>query len=336
MDQRKDNPEQAEENIEQVSDAADEAKKNADELDALLDRMAEGAMKSADEAKALLLNIADGAKDKVFDLILEKKRAFDLYRFNPITEEQLQAELETMPRIIRIVDQDERTEEDVCKDAVAFNDGTKEMRAITVLAGHVGLIDAEFYPYRQESVYYRDPSDPNKYIDLNDYFEYIKKAKVNELNQIAQDLGARHITITLKAEKKKFVRKKDEEKVKAGKKNGTERDHSMKATEYEILEVVSDKTFKGHKPQMPELNYFRNDQDIRSIIDRRLDEGNPIYEDNETLKYSNSSVIDKREALKIEGVLKEFKLGGNATISNQIENEERLVLEYQIEYPEEE
>ena len=313
----------------------------ADKLDFL-----KAAKEKATQAGEYIGEKAVAAKDKAADAVVgggayvadkaaQAKQDFDLRRFRPLTEEQLIEQIEVMPEMVQIIDWDSRVEEPVCKEAVAFNDGTKEISAISVLTENAELMNASFYPSVQEGVYYRDPCNPYAYINLNDYFEYLKKAKVHELNQIAQALGAKHIKITLTAEKKVFVAKKGKVGVGAGKKLKAEANHDENNKQYESIEVASDKEFKGQEPQLPTLNYFKNEPDINNIIKRRMDKDNPIYSDSETFKYINSSGIKKNDAIKIEGMLKKLKVGGNATISNEVENEERIYFEYQIEYPKE-
>ena len=295
----------------------------------------------ASQAGELLSDKATEAKDKaveggafVADRAVQAKRDYDLRRFRPLTEEQLKALIEIMPEMVNIVDWDKRAEEAVCKDAVAFNDGSKGFHVISILTKNAPLLKASFYPVLQEGVFYRDPCDPSFYINLDVYFDYMKKAKVHELNQIAQSLGAKHIKITLKAEKKESAERKSKFDSSAGKivKIGSSRDHST--VHFESIEVASDKRFQGHEPQTPELNYFQNEPDIKNIIRRRMDKDNPIYEDTETFKYSNSSGIKKSEAIKVEGMLKKFKIGMNSSIVSKAENEERIFFEYHIEYPE--
>ena len=310
-----------------------------------LSDMAAEAKEKAGQAGEKLSDKTIAAKDKaaeavkeggayVSDKAIKAKREYDLRRFKPLTKERLEAELVNMPEMIHIVDWDKRVDEPACDGAVAFNDGTKDMRAISILTENVGLMNASFYPDAQEGVYYRDPSNPNAYIDLNDYFDYLKKARVHELNQIAQDLGAKHIKVTLKAEKKTFVQTEGKASGSKGKKVKAEADHSDSNKQFESIEVVSEKDFKGHEAQMPELVYFKNEPDIIKIIERRMDKENPIYTDKEQFKYSNTSGIKRNDAVKIEGLLKKLKVGGNASISNEVENEERIFFEYQIEYPE--
>ena len=310
-----------------LSDKATEAKDKASQAGELIgEKATEAKDKAAEAVKDSSVYVADKA--------VQAKHDYDLRRFRPLTKDQLESAIRTMPEMVHIVDWDKRTEEEVCKKAVAFNDGTKEMRVISVLTKNASLMNASFYPDIQEGIYYQDPSNPNYYINLNDYFDYIKKAKVHELNRIAQDLGAKHIKIILKAEKKMFVQNKGKIGVSAGKKGKTESSHSDSNTQFVSLEVASDKKYKGHEAKMPELHYFKNEPDILNIINRRLDKNNPIYSDTETFKYSNSSGIKKNDAVKIEGMLKKFKIGGNASITSEVENEEKLFFEYQIEYPE--
>lgn len=265
----------------------------------------------------------------------QAKREYDLRRFKPIMEERLPRHLVIMPDMIQITDYDKREDEEVCKGAVAFNDGYKGISAITILTKNVDLLNSTFYPTIEEGVYYRDPYDPHYYINLNDYFEFLKKAKVHELNQIAQALGAKHIKITLMAEKKYFVQKKNNVSIEAKKVGKGSSQTSNSVTKFESIEVAAEKSFKGHEPHMPELKYFENEPDIHTLIKSRLDKDNPIIKDRATFKYNTSSLIKRNNALKIEGMLKKFKISGNATISKEVENEERIFFDYEIEYPEE-
>lgn len=325
-----------------LADKALEAKDKATLAGEFLSDKAVEAKDKASQAGEFLGDKATEAKDKAVqtrDLINDKaavaKRDYDLRRFRPITEEQLPSVIKVMPEMVQIVDWDKRIEEAVCKDAVAFNEGNKELRFISVLTRNIELINASFYPSVQEGVYYRDPCNPSLYINLNDYFGYIKKAKVHELNQIAQDLGAKHIKITLKAEKKTSEANKGKGSASVGKIMKTTASHSESSMQLEQMEIASDKKFKGHDAQMPKLYYFKNEPDIKNIIKRRLDKSNPIYSDVETFRYINSSGIKRSDAIKIDGALSKLKIGGDTSIMSQVEKEERIFFEYQIEYPEE-
>ena len=326
----------------QKFDLLKSAKEKAAQAGALISDKAEEARDIAAQAGEIISDKASEAMDKaaqagehLSDMAAEAKYEFDLRRFRPITEEQLAYSIDNMPDIVNVVETDKRTDEEVCKNAVAFDDGNDEMRVVSILEKNVGLLNSTFYPYVQESIYFRDPCNPSVYIDVNEYFDYIKKAKVHELNQIAQSLGANHVKITLKAEKKYFVQNKAKGGAAVGKDQKVDATHSDSDKQFVSIEVASDKKYKGHEAKKPALKYFKYDPDIQNIIDRRMNKDNPIYSDIETIKYNYSSGIKKNDVAKIEGVLKKLKVKGNASISSEVENEERLYFEYQIEYPSE-
>ena len=156
------------------SDKASEAKEKVAQTGELLSTKALETKDAAAQTGELLSNKAVEAMGKaaqageqISERALEAKREYDLRRFKPITRDELTSFTRTMPEMIRIVDWDKRTEEDVCKDAVAFNDGTKEIKVISVLTKNADLMNASFYPAVQDGVYYRDPADPYSYINLN-------------------------------------------------------------------------------------------------------------------------------------------------------------------------
>ena len=52
-----------------------------------------------------------------------------------------------------------------------------------------------------------DPYKPGVYVSLDSYFTYLKKNRVNELELIAQDLGAKSFRVTFKEHQKVIVKK---------------------------------------------------------------------------------------------------------------------------------
>ena len=261
------------------------------------------------------------------------KHEYDLKRFRPIWAEDLKNENYALPAIINITEDDPRCEQDACKGAVAFDDSTKEKKALTVLDEYAGELGVEFYPVKHEIVYFADQFNPNKYIDVNSYFGYLKEAKVNELNEIAQTLGASYIKITLKAEKKMFVKKKAAGKVGIKPIANVDVKHEVDQKNLESLEVASEATFKGHEPHEPQLNYFKNDQNIKSLINMRMDPHNKFLGNTYMIKYSNSTGLGEKEAIKIDGVLKKLKIGGNTSFQKEVQEENRYYFQYEIKFP---
>ena len=261
------------------------------------------------------------------------KHNLEMWWYRPLWERHLEREGYSLPSIINITEDDPRCEQDACSGAVAFDDGTKDKKALTVLSSYADNLGVEFYPTKHESVYYVDPFNEKRYIDLDDYFGYLKEVKVSELKEIAQALGATYIKITLQAEKKVFVSKKKKGDVgnKALGKVNAQQDKDQKSLI--SLEVVSESRFKGHEPHEPDLEYFDNDQSIKTLIKMRMNQDNPFLGDTYTIKYRNSSELNEKEAIKIDGVLKKLKFSGNITIREEVEQENRQYFNYEIQFP---
>ena len=110
-----------------------------------------------------------------------------------------------------------------------------------------------------------------------------------------------------------------------------EAEHNSDASSYENISVVADMDFVGHEPKEPEVVYFKNEPLIMNLIQMRLD-SNPITHQKLDLKMSSSSSIKQKDAAKIDAALATMKISGNATVSNEVQNEQRRYLEYEIDF----
>lgn len=89
---------------------------------------------------------------------------------------------------------------------------------------------------------------------------------------------------------------------------------------------------EGHDPIEPKLVYLANDDSVKNLIHMRMTEGNKFHNHKLSIKLSNSSGIKENDAAKIDAVLKGLKVSGNATVTNEVKNESRRYLEYEIEF----
>lgn len=274
--------------------------------------------------------------EQVADQFGRAKHNIEMWWYRPLWPRDFEGEEYRLPTIINITEDDDRCEQDACSGAVAFRDGTKDKEAYTIISSYADSLGLEFYPTKHDSVYYVDPFKPNRYIDLNNYFICLKDAKVNELNEIAQALGATYIKITLKAEQKSLVTKKKKGDAKAGPLGKVSLEQELKEKSFETLEIASEAKFKGHEAHEPTLKYFANEQSIKSLINMRMNPNNKFLGNTYMIKYSNSSGIGEKDAIKIDTVLKKLKLTGNASLQKQIEDENRYYFEYKIVFPDDE
>ena len=124
----------------------------------------------------------------------------------PVFKETLLEPTYKKPFLLRIVDYDKRLENEVCFGSVGFEDKMKKEDVLHLYSEYASNSDIVFYPYLEETIYCANPYKKDFYINLDYYFDYLEKAKVNELKAIAHALGAKHVKISLIKEKKRFIK----------------------------------------------------------------------------------------------------------------------------------
>ena len=103
--------------------------------------------------------------------------------------------------------------------------------------------------------------------------------------------------------------------------------------EFSNFTVISECSYEGSgNPIMPKLNYFRDDADITNLIDMRMNDINSIKSKTYSIKYNSTSGMKVKEAVKIDTILKKLKISGNGSVVSEVEKENRLSLEYHIEF----
>ena len=311
-------------------------------VDGVKDTAEKGAEFVGDAAKAAV-DFADvqlkQAKD-VFDKLgrdydeARQKRNIEKYR--PIFEEDLETGKIEYPNMINIVDFDKRMGIEECKGAIGFKENIKNVELIGIykndLAKYEGI---EFYPDVSASVYYVHPFQNNKYIEVFEYFKYLKEAKVAELENIAQKLGAKHFSVKIMEESM------SNEKVarKGGAGIGVQKDKGSVDTEsdsaekkYEYVGIAAENTYPGKEPEEPELVFWANNESIKSLVKQRMDKSNPITSKKFTLDYNTSSGIKEKDAAKIDGVLKTLKFKAAGSIQKEAQKESKRRFEYTIDF----
>ncbi len=246
----------------------------------------------------------------------DAKERIDKARFGPVFDlDQIEG---NMPQVIYVEDNQRLKNVPACKGAFGFIEKLKGMQVMRLLPKYIGLPGIKFYPDTDGVLYFRDPCDDHLYIDINDYFDYLNAVRVNELELIAQDLGAKHIKVVYKEARKVFV------------------DTDAKAdepAEFSFTEVFTDDVYDaGETPAAPAVQYLQNDPSISSLIDRRLDSEQDVEQETNTIPCKILDGMSVDDAVKLDGILKTLKLNGNASVASAAEALERAVLEYTIEF----
>ena len=266
----------------------------------------------------------------------ERSREMELRSLRPIFVKDLDNAEFTLSKLIRITDMDKRhADSEVCVDSIGFISAQKDLPIINIYKNHVDAFGLTFYPDMDCELYYVDPSDRDKYIALDDYFNYLKVARVNELQRIAQDLGAKHFRVIYKEHKTTFSGKTVKAKAgvkAAGDSASADAEHDLASTAVSTVEVAAEMTCPGHAPIEPKLYYLNRDTSIRNLIELRMNTDSPLEHQKYTLNFSSSSGIKERDAIKIDAALKAMKIAGNTTVTNEVRNESRRFFEYEIDF----
>ncbi len=247
-----------------------------------------------------------------------------------------------LPNIIHIVEKDKKhSESSACEDAVGHISVENDLPVLNIYPEYIKQLGITFYPDTKRNVYYVDPFQKTLYIDIDEYFEQQRTARVRELSQLAYDLGATHAEIIFRT---KTVESDHEQKkaglgVKAGKKKIAEAkaEHEGSEKQEEYIEVKSELDLGGHNdPHVPELVYFKKDPDIKQLIFMRTDPKSTLKKKEYSIKYNKTTGIKTKDAAKIEGAI--MKMGGSAEVSlmEEAKKESQTTLIYKIEFKHEE
>ena len=311
-----------------------------------VNKMIDGVKDGIDDAKLKVVDVVDKAElDKhakelvdaavvaaqsLAEVINNGKNSRNLKRLKPIFINDLNGMI--FSRLVRIVEREKKFDIDVCKGSIGYWDTCKGERWMNIFKDSVSKFGLDFYPNDEVNFYYVDPTNKDSYIVLDEYFDRLKQVRVSELQKIAQDLGAKYFRVTYIKERTTLSKKAANGKGSIHKKgNGSAQ---MNATEqkYDRMDIAAEMSFPGHEPVMPHVRYLKYDPNIENLIKMRMDPKGPLNHQTLNIKLSSSSGLKETDAVKIDMILKSLKMAGNTTVSSEVQNEAKSILEYEIDF----
>lgn len=280
-------------------------------------------------------NLAEFAKGKADDAREDYLRA----KYRPVFKENLEEIREEMPELIRVIDdEDDMRKIEEFKDAIGFKKKINGMNVLGLYPEYMEIVGVDYYPHDAEPLYYRDPYKNRDYIGLSDFYNHLKEARVNELKLVAQQLGATHIKIEYKEEVESVFSRDAKAKLKGkvGKKAAEiDGEHHKKTDEFSSTEILAETNLvPSDKPTVPKLTYLAGSKSVETLIEMRTNPGDGGKVENDTYKIRCKSLkgISEKDAVKIDGVLKQFKIGGNVSVASMVERQNREMFEYTIKF----
>ena len=253
----------------------------------------------------------------------------------PIFEKDIAKPEFAMSKLIRVAEIDKKhAQSEICRGAVGFESVFKDMTVINVFWDNANAFPITFYPEKSAGAYYVDPVFKDRYIAIDEYFTFLKVARVNELQKIAQDLGAKHFRVLYREQNKNAIAQNANASLTAkliqGKADvGGQHESAYEGTSQ--VRIAAEMEFEGHAPIEPTLIYLKKETCIQMLISLRMG-SNSMKHQKYTLKLSNSSGIKVKDAIKIDGALNAMKCAGSVTVASEAKKEADRYFEYEIDF----
>ena len=264
-------------------------------------------------------DVAVRAAQNLAEVINKGKNNWNLKRLKPIFLNDLNGM--QCSRLVRIVEREKKFDIDVCEGAIGYWDTCKGERWINIFKDSVSKFGLNFYPDDEVNFYYVDPTNKDNYIVLDEYFDRLKQVRVSELQKIAQDLGAKYFRVTYMKERTTLSKKSTSGKGSVHKKGNGSVQLNATDKKYDRMDIV-----------MPRVRYLKHDPNIQNLIEMRMDPIGPVNHQTLNIKLSSSSGLKETDAVKVDMILKSLKMAGNTTVSSEVQNEAKSILEYEINF----
>ena len=262
----------------------------------------------------------------------QSRRESERKNLAPIFLDDLDEPEFLISKLIRVAEADKKhADSEVCQGSIGYLADYKELQIVNIYPENVSAFGLSFYPDLDSEIYYVDPCDRDHYIALDNYFNYLRIVRVNELQKIAQDLGARHFRVTYKEQRMTTDKKKAAVKATAKQGGNVAVDTESVSHEFEKAEIAAEMEFIGHQPTEPQLVYLKKDPNIQNLVAMRLSD-NTITHQKITIALTNSSGMKEKDAVKIDSTLKALKWSASGSITREAQLEARRLLEYEIDF----
>lgn len=283
---------------------------------------------------------ADGVSAAA-DAIQDGQRKLKTKIYSPVFEEEYKDPNYDLPKMIVIVDEDERKGIDVCEGAIGWFSKESGLEVLHLYEEYIDKSGLLFYPLPIcDAAYFIDPHDKERFVNLASYFDVMQKEKITELREIAYMLGAKKCSLESYESEKIVTLKKtkadsglDNKEVQAH--LGASIENGESTSIYSEKKMVFEQEFDGEMtPKEPALKWFANDPEIAHLIRTRMGKDGMNVSKLYRIELDNSasSSMSSRLGCKIDGALKKLKARFNFLIEEEALREHRQKMIFNVEF----
>lgn len=275
------------------------------------------------------------------DKIKEDNKLRRYRKYHPITVEEYHSAKFNIPNVIKITDDAETRNIDVCKNSIGRLVTEKGVEIFYINDEFIKTCGLHFVPAPVcDAIYHVDNFDRTRFIRIDEIFAKALEEKLAELEHIAFCLGAIRCSVEIIEENRETKDRKTnaqsnisvpiKKKISVGE-NVSMHNHgnSMMSSSGKITA-----SFSGNPtPNMPRLKWFEHNDNMRNLIEMRLSEGSSIKSKTLILKGTSSTSMTQKTAAAIDAEI--MKIGGSASRNveqqAQIERNSTLIFEVVFE-----
>ncbi len=282
-----------------------------------------------------------GAKAGV-TAIVEKSKADEyarrLKKYNPLFPEQYQSKTFNIPNIIVIVDDAVRKGIDVCEGAIGWLSKESGEEVLHLYDEAISFSGIQFVPAPVcNAAYYVDHFDRGRFIQADCIFSRKLKEMIDELQHIAEFVGAKRCTIDISESISSADTKQKVAILSVGDKktNGNATlDYFAASKSCTSQHGHIEATFTGLRfPKRPTLKWFANDNGINNLVEACCLRKRRVKELTLELLGSSSATMSQSIACAIDGIIAKSLGGtGHASMTSQVQEEHQRVLKFHIEF----
>lgn len=308
----------------------DDKKKGHEVLAGLVNGAVDFGKKAAADVKVGVAAMAEKSK--------ADEHARRMKKYNPLFPEQYQSESFNIPNIIVIVDDAVRKGIDVCEGAIGWLAKESGEEVLHLYDEAIQFSGVQFVPSPIcNAVYYVDQFDRNRFIQADCIFSRTLKEKIDELQHIAESVGAKRCIIDISESSKnsKTVQKS------ADLGANTSGSSASASANYDFTNKNS-KNQHGHVeaeftglrfPKKPTLKWFAHDDSIRNLVETCCSGKRRVKKLTVTLSGSDTVTMSQSIATAIDGVMNNtLHVKGHASMKSQAKKEYRSDLLFYIEF----
>ena len=304
--------------------------------------------KGAEAISGLVQGTVDFGKKAAADAkagvtaIVEKSRADEyarrLKKYNPVFPSQYESDTFNVPNIIVIVDDAVRKGIDVCEGSIGWLSKESGAEVLHLYDEAVSFSGIHFVPAPVcNAVYYVDHFDRGRFIQADCIFSRTLKEKIDELQHIAECVGAKRCVIDISE-----TSKSSKTKQKSTEAGGSSDQLKAKATaDYKLSSKNSTNQY-GHVeaeftglrfPKRPTLKWFLYDDSINNLIETCCSGKRRVKRLTLELAGSSMATMSQSIAVAIDGVInKNLNVKGQASMKSQAKDEYQSKLQFYIEF----